>query len=33
MCRLHNGGLQTLQSAEDVAINWLEGAVIKALAK
>ena len=31
--KLYDGGLQQLHSADDVAVNWLEGRPTKALAK
>jgi len=31
--KLYDGGLQRLHSADDVAVNWLEGTTTKALAK
>jgi len=31
--KLHDSGLQRLQSADDVAVNWLKGMAMKVLAK
>jgi len=31
--KLHDGGLQRLHFADDIALNWLEGMAMKALAR
>jgi len=31
--KLHDGGLQRLHSANDVAVNWLQGTAMKVLVK